>query len=269
MRARRRLVIAGSAGLLAGVVAGVFVWRAIAAGENATTTAATPAPTTAATTTTTPVWISPRETRIGPAVFLPLELEIEGGLLVLSYEMADLAPLGGRELDPAAPAPAAPAAFTLRWAGGEVSERVVAPSNRAVRFPIPEGFVIGTIQEITIDSYWMAAPMQLPIALPRDGGAWEPIGPGMGARIHQVVEQADDFLVIVELDGPGATMSHLAITGAAREWASASSSMLATPRWTLSYRGEALPEPIPLMVVGVEWIELEAAAPVEFAELIE
>lgn len=262
-------MIAGSAGVLAGIVAGVFTWSAIAGDETGTTAATTVTPTAAAATTTTPVWISPRETRLGPAVFLPVDLEIEGRFLVLSYEMSGLAPLGGEELDRAAIPSAAPAAFTLRWAGGEVSERVVAPSNRAVRFPIPDGFAIGTIQEITIDSYWVAAPMQLPIALPRDGGAWEPIGPGMGARIHQVVEQADDFLVIVELDGPGATMSHLAITGAAREWASASSSMLATPRWTLTYRGETLPEPIPLMVVGVEWIELEAAVPVEFAELIE
>jgi hypothetical protein len=269
MRVRRALVIAGSAGLVAGIVAGVFVWRAVADEAGPATTAATATPTTAATTTTSPVWVSPRETRIGPAVFLPLELEIEGSWLVLSFEMAGLAPQGGEEPDPLGHVPAAPAEFTLRWTGGEVSERVVAPSNRAVRFPIPDDFALGTIREISIDSYWVAAPVRLPIALPRDGGAWEPIGPGLAARIHQVVEQAEDFLVIVELDGPGALMSHMAITGAAREWASSSSSMMATPRWTLAYRGETLPEPIPLTVVGLQWIELESAAPVAFTELLE
>ena len=271
MPGRRGFVIALLAGLVAGTVAGGFAWSAIAGDGGAVVPAATTAPVTTGTTTTTaPAWITARETRLGPAAFLPVELQREGRFLVLSFEMANLAPLGGYELELVGNgALAAPASFTIRWPGGAVSERVVAPSNRAVRFPVPDDFALAEIQEITIDSYWLAAPMRLPIALPRAGGAWEPIGPGLGARIYQIVEQAENHLVIVELDGPGALMANMAITGAEREWASSSSSMLGSPRWTLDYRGTELPDPVPLMVVGFQWIELAADVPVDFAELLE
>jgi len=270
MQRSRAFALAGLGGALVGITIGLLAWDTVAGPGGAEEAAMTVG---AAESTSTPPaahWVNARETRLGPAALVPTELELEGRQLLLSYEMANLAPLGGSDRQIAGGgALAAPASFTLRWAGGEVSARVVAPTNRAVRFPLPDGFLYSQIEEIRIDSYWVAAPVRLPIDLPRDGGGWVPIGPGLGARIYQIVEQAENFLVIVELDGSAALLRGLAITGEAREWASSSSSMLGSPRWTLDYRGDDLPDPVPLVVIGIEWIELAAARSVALAELLE
>jgi hypothetical protein len=251
--------LAGAIGLAGGILAAILLLpRAAPLAERGA-----PA-TTPPTSTTAPSWVSPSETRLGPAAVIPSGLQLEGGRMLFTYEIERLAPSAGESVDPDFEAlpPAAPASFTLTYAGGTTTARVVAP-GQAGWFDVPEGITLDQVESIEITSYWLAAPAGYHIQLSPGSGAWVDIAPGVRARILQVVEQAENRLVIVELADEGGRAESLSIAGEGRDWQSSSYSMAGGQRWTLDFRGETLPDPVTLVVRGVSWLEVPGGGPVD------
>ena len=257
----RRTALLAAAGLAAGTAAAFFL---MPGGGSA---AGTPSTTIAATTTTTaPPWVNRRETRLGPAVVLATGLQMEGSRVLFTYEVVPITPLPAADSpDPVLEevSPTAPASFTLTYPGGTTTARVLGPGQRAGRFEVPSGITLDQVEAISIDSYWVAIPAGYTIELSTSSGAWVPVAPGVRARILQVVEQAENTLVIVEMEGTSGLAGDLAIGGEGREWQSSSSSLSGGLRWTLDFRGETLPDPVRLVVRGVGWIEVAGGGPVD------
>jgi len=257
-----RLALLAAAGLIAGAAAGflVFPGAAVPAADGSTTTAAT--------TTTAPPWIGRHETRIGPTVLVPRGLDMEGDRLLLTYDLYPITPLaetGGESSE--SMAGAVPASFTLTYPGGIVSYRVLGPTQRAARFEVPPGVSPDRVEAISIDSYWLSVPGGYTIELSPSSGAWVSAAPGVRARILQVLEQANNYLVVVELEADAILTQHLAIAGEGRDWQSSSYSQIGGQRWTLDFRGETLPDPLRLTVRGVAWIEVPGGGPVDLGGL--
>lgn len=254
-----RTALCAAAGLAAGAATAFFF---MPSGEGATTTTTV----AVAATTTAPPWVNRRETRLGPGVLLATGLQMEGSRGLFTYEVEPITPLAPSD-SPYNPTeevvPAAPASFTLTYPGGTTTARVPGPGRRAGRFDIPAGITLDQVEAITIDSYWVAVPAGYTIDLSPSSGAWVPAAPGIRARILQVVEQAENRLVIVEMEGEAALAGDLAIAGEGREWQSSSSSQLGGLRWTLDSRGQTLPDPVRLVVRGVGWIEVAGGGPVD------
>lgn len=257
----RRLALLAAAGLAAGAAAAFFLLPGDA--SPAVTTSTTAA--AAETTTTAPPWVSSHETRIGPTVVVANGLQMEGSRVLFTYDlyaigpMADFISLEGADLI----AGAVPASFTLTYPGGTVSARAQSPAGRAGRFEVPAGFTLDQVQAISVDSYWVAVPTGYAIDLSPSSGAWVPAAPGVRARILQVVEQAENRLVIVELESEAGLAGDLAVAGEGRDWQSSSYSQIGGQRWTLDFRGETLPDPVRLAIRGVAWIEVAGGGPVD------
>ena len=258
--AARRLTLLAAAGLAAGAAAGYLLLPAGGGTIAATST------TAAATTTTTLLWASARETRIGPAVVVPTGLQMEGDRVLFTYDLSPISPtaaLASPDRPPEDPATASPASFTLTYPGGTVSARALGPGQRAGRFEVPDGIGPAEVEAITIDSYWVPVPAGYEIDLSPTSGAWVPAAPGVRARIAQVVDQAENYLVIVELDSEPLLAEDLGIAGKGREWQASSHAMSPGTRWTLDFRGDTLPDPVRLTVRGVAWIEVPGGGPVD------
>jgi hypothetical protein len=225
--------------------------------------------TVSSTSTTAPdTWVSEFETRLGPAALFPISLEVEGTELVVVYDMLPLTPRQPEAELVNDGGLAAPSRFTMAWAGGEVTTRVVAPSNRAARFEVAEGFGVADIESIRVDGYWVAAPIDLGVAYDPTGAEWSRIAPGVEARISTVLDQPDNYIVKVEYRGE-ALATDLFVVGDDREWARLSGSMIGRPVWTLDYRGEQLPDPFVLNTVGVVWVEVEGGGPVDISGVLQ
>jgi len=253
-----RVALLAVAGLAAGAAAAFLMLPGATGSTEGSPT------TTAPTTTTVPPWIGRHETRIGPTVFVPQGLEVEGNRLLFTYDLYPITPLA--EASPESPelaAGAVPASFTLTYPGGAVSYRVLGPTQRAARFEVPVGVTPDQVQAINIDSYWLPVPGGYTIELSPSSGAWVPAAPGVRARILQVLEQATNYLVVVELEADAILTEDLAIAGEGRDWQSSSYSQIGGQRWTLDFRGETLPDPVRLTVRGVAWIEVPGGGPVD------
>jgi len=61
------------------------------------------------------------------------------------------------------------------------------------------------------------------------------------------------------VDGPQSLTEQMTIDGLGREWVRSSRSMLGSHRWTLDYRGADLPDPLPLVARGIQWLEIDSA----------
>lgn len=255
---RRRLAVSALAGLAVGLTVALLLLPA--GGGNAADIS-----TTAATTATTaPVWVSPRETRIASTVVIGSRLQMEGDRVLFTYNLYGMAPFSGlAPRDAHLPVVAAPASLTLAYAGGTSSTRGLGPTQRAGRFEVPPGITLDQVEGISIGSYWVPVPAGYTIDLSPSTGDWVPAAPGVQARIVQVVEQAENRLVIVELGGDAALTGGLAIAGEGREWQSSSYSQIGGGRWTLDFRGQTLPDPVQLVVRGVGWIEVAGGGPVD------
>ena len=212
------------------------------AGATTTTTAA------AATTTTAPTWVEPaRDASRLRRWWSPPACRWKADRILFTYDLSPhRAPRGRgpRRSLRSLLAAAAPASFTLTYPGGTTSARALGPGQRAGRFEVPAGVTTAEVQAITIDSYWVPVPGGYTIELSPSSGAWVPAAPGVRARILQVVEQAENRLVIVELEGDAILADDLAIAGEGRDWQSSSYSQIGGLRWTLDFRGEALPDPV-------------------------
>jgi hypothetical protein len=210
--------------------------------------------------------VNPGETRLATTVVVATGLQTEGDRILLTYDLYLITPLAdivALEAPPDLLAGSVPASFTLTYPGGSSPARVLGPGQRAGRFEVPAGITTAEVESITIDSYWVPVPAGYTIDLSPTSGAWVPAAPGVRARIVQVVAQAENSLVIVELEGDALLAEDLAISGRGREWQSSSYSQIGGQRWTLDFRGGQLPDPVSLVVGGIAWIELPGGGPLD------
>jgi hypothetical protein len=255
----RRLALLTATGLAAGAAAAFFLLPGHTAPAASTST-------TAAATTTTPTWLNEHETRIGSTLVIATELQMEGKRILFTYDLMGIGPLqDAASADPPLEflAAAVPASFTLTYPGGTSTARVLGPGQRAGRFEVPEGVTTEQVEAISVDSYWVPVPAGYSVDLSPSSGAWVPAAPGVRARILQVVEQAENYLVIVELESEAILTENLSVAGEGRDWQSSSYSQIGGQRWTLDFRGETLPDPVRLAVQGIAWIEVAGGGPVD------
>ena len=260
-----RALAAGAAGLAGGAAAALLLLPGGGPQEAASTTVP------ATTTSTVVPWVNRHETRLGPAVVVPTGLQLESGKLLFTYDLVPITPLAGgappeEELELAPPA--APASLVVTFTGGASSTAAVAPGQTAGWFDVPADLTLDQVEGIAVTSYWIAAPAGYTVELSPSTGAWVSIAPGVTARIAQVLEQAENRVVIVEFDDEGSRGSDLSIVGEGRDWLSSSSSLSGGgQRWTLDFRGAALPDPVTVVVRGVVWVEIAGGGSLDLAGL--
>lgn len=258
-----------ASGLLAGVLAAVLP-QGWGDGDGPTTTVAS------STTTTVPetpreVWLSPYETRIGPAVVIPTAATLGGAELEVTYDVEPIGPASAAAegIPAAAEALAGPGDWTLTAGGTTYRSASLSPTNRSVRFAVGEGFLLESIEELRIDSYFAMFPIYIPWDVDSEDREWAMLGPGLRLRLVDVTEQPNNYLVRVETDLPTALLGEMSVEGRGRDFLNSSVSMIDLPRWTIDYRVAELPEEIPLVARGLMWIELHADAPVTLEGLEE
>lgn len=240
--AARRLALLAAAGLAAGAAAAFFLLPAGA--KSAAVTSTTEA--SATTTTSAPVWVKAHETRLGSTVVVASGLQMEGSRILFTYDLYPIVPLEAFELLEEAPellAGTVPASFTLTYPGGTTTARPLGPRQKAGRFEVPAGITTAQVEAITIDSYWVPVPGGYTIELSPSSGAWVPAAPGIRARIVQVVEQAENRLVIVELEGEATLANDLAIAGEGPDWQSSSYSQIGGGAGPSTSAGRCCPTP--------------------------
>lgn len=253
--ADRRTLNAVAAGLAVGVL-GTAAVLAVTADEPATASTTAVAATT--TTTRPSAWVDPEEGRIGPSAVVANRLRRETGQLVLEYDVIGLTPASG--VEPHFETASTPAAWVLVTADAEIPSRALSPGQTSVRFTTDAEPT--EVAGARIESYWVPVPLEVPLVVSPSDASWHEIVPGLRIRILQIVEQSGSFLVILEGGGDAPTFQSIGVEGIGRDWASSSRSMLGSVRWTLDYRGEALPDPMRMMVRGTSWVEIETDVPV-------
>jgi hypothetical protein len=249
--ADRRTLSAIGAGLAVGIL-GTAAALAVTA-DDSPDVSTTQAVATTTTTSQPSAWVDPEEARIGPSVVVADRLRREGSQLVLEYDVIGLTPVSG--VDAHFETTSIPAAWVIETADAEVAARALSPGHNSVRFTTD-----AAPSEVTgahIESYWVPAPLEIPLEVSPSDASWHEIVPGLRIRILQIVEQSGSFLVILEGGGEAPTFQGIGVEGIGRDWASSSRSMLGTVRWTLDYRGEALPDPMRMMVRGTSWVEID------------
>jgi len=257
---QRSIRTAAAGGLLLGALAAGLVLLALGGDpEPAGASPDSPATATSATTTT-PTWVSPLETRIGPAALVPTTLTLEDDEVRLAFDLYALTPSGGRAGGPPGrDAAAAPDHWTLLASSGDIEAEAPAHTAGGITFTVPAGFTLDDVLGVRIDRYRVAVPMWYPLDIAAGDASWHDAGPEFRVRLADVLEQRENFLVIVEVEGPAGLVREMSVEGRGREWVSSSRSMVGTNRVTLDFRGAELPDPLPLVALGVEWVPVEAA----------
>lgn len=157
-----------AAGFLAGIaLAAVGILLAPSA-PGAVSSTTTTAPVTSVARSG-PWWFSPAETLLGPTALLIESVEVDGGEVVVRYQTLDLAPpaIGRmRALEESNPffAPprdepvVAPERWVLETVNGEYEGFTPSARTPTARFDVPDGFVLGTITGLRLESYRMRMP---------------------------------------------------------------------------------------------------------------
>jgi hypothetical protein len=218
-----------------------------------------PAASTASTTTTTliPEWFHPSEVVIGPAVLVPGSLGLWTGTVIFKYRLEPIAPSTvGPEDD--VDTVVFPDRWTLLTENGEITTRSM-PWSREASFRAPAGFRLDEIKGLRLDTYWLLTPARIPFLPSPTDFTSHTLAPGLTASLTRVQRQATGFVVAVELrseDGVGT--GNLSVEGVGRRWVASSADQTDTTRWSMSFSGEELPDPLPLEVRGVLWAPVRA-----------
>ena len=151
-----------------------------------------------------------------------------------------------------------PTRWTLLASETEFAAETLPETTRVV-FDVGVGFDPRAITGLRLDQYLLRSPMRVDFRPEPDDFTPHVIAPGITAALDLVQPQSSGTIVRVRLaaDLPGAT-SELGAEGVGPGWVSASSNFGGGGLWTLSFEGDELPDPIPLVVRGIVWIPLES-----------
>jgi hypothetical protein len=221
---------------------------------------ADPAPIITTTTTTTiplSTWIDGTELVVPPVVIVPTDVDHDGGLVVVQYDIVEMIP----EPLPRFPVTEAvrPSAWTLLTEDGEITTRIDPTASR-VEFDVGFDFDPRAITGLRLDEYLVGSPLQtwfLPA--PDDFTAYE-IAPGVTAALDIVQRQSSGAIVRVQLSAEQlGAVDDLAAEGIGPGWVVASSNFGGGGLWTLSFDGAELPDPLPIRVRGIVWVPIPAS----------
>lgn len=266
-------------GFLAGVLlagAGIVLApKAASVGQTTTTT------TQPALLDTGPWWFSSTETVVGPTAILPLEFVIDEGDLVLRYELRDISPEAiGRmrtleESNPFFATPreepvVAPEHWVLETVNGEIEGVTLSARRSSARFDVPDGFVIGTITGLRLESYRMRMPYVFDFeAAPVPGTTYE-LDEGFSFTIVRVLEQSTTSILQVDYltpsdDFTAGEPTPVIISGVGPEWLSYNQRQAGGVFGGLQLirEGGALPDTIVLRVRTTYWVPFETSVDID------
>lgn len=231
------------------VAAGLFVAAAAITGllrGDGGTQSGTTTPTSSTTTVPLAVRISPAEITVPPTVIVPVSIDADAGLVVVDYDLVPTAV--GTD------AAVRPTRWTLLAGSAEIPAEV-DPSSSRVAFVVGSDFDPATITGIRLDEYVLRSPIQAWFRPAIDDFSAHAIAPGVSASLDIVQEQSQGAIVRVRLatDLLGGS-SDLAAEGVGPGWVTASGNFGGGGLWTLSFVGETLPDPLPILVRGIAWI---------------
>lgn len=252
--------------VLGGVVGITLGNRATAVSATATT------PPVVATTTTVPepFFVEPGETVVGPAVVIPDDIRLDGGQVVLSFELSSLAPVGdaasvaqflGFQAIEEVPAADLETVYLDSWVlsttNGDIPGTVASPVARSVRFDVGEDFSLDSVTSVKLQSYALLIPIEREFTVDPANDVFE-VAPGMTARLLAVTEQARTIVQVELISERDFNYDHVVLSGAGPGWKSAVREAEGRPRWNLTYDAPQAPDPIPLRIAGSIWIPIES-----------
>jgi hypothetical protein len=241
-----------------------------------------PSESTTTTTAVVPVeafYVSPAEVAVGPAVLIPLALNVESGAASLAFELhhlmptQDLAPggmfvpfRGWESVDPVDITVVYPDAWTIVIDGQDVAGSVASPQARAARFDVPSGLSAEDVEAIRIDGYRLRVPIDQPFTFDRSVST-APAAPGVTATLVQVSEQPDSTIIRVELsmDQPE-DADGVDVVGAGPGWLGSVREAEGGLRWNLTFAGSA-PERIELRLRGSLWLHVHEEIEIDLGGL--
>lgn len=241
------------------------------------------APTVVTTTADPPGpwWHSRTETRVGPTVILPQEIVFDEGDVVVHYQTRDIAPPAiGRirtleESNPFFAQPreepvAAPERWILETVGGEFEGTSPSARTAAARFAVPEGFVLGTVTGLRIESYRMRMPYVHELEIAPVVGSTYRLDEGFSFTVTGVLPQSDSTILHIDYVAPSDSFTAgepapVIISGVGPEWVSYNEREAGGMSGGLQLvrRGGGLPDTIRLRVRTTYWIPFETSVEVE------
>jgi len=226
------------------------------------------------TTAAQAVFVTHGETVVGPVVIVADEPRLDGGQLVINFDVAGLAPTA----DAASVVEYAGFGSTLvvlpedldtvfldQWSlkttSGEIPGVVANPAARAARFEVGADFDPASIIEVAITSYALRTPFDATVAL-APGAEFASVAPGVSAHLLAVTEQ-DNTIVQVELVSErDFNLDAVSVSGSGAGWVAGVREAEGRPRWNLTFDSPQVPSPIQLDVAGSIWITVEQRVPV-------
>ena len=223
--------------------------------------------TVTTTTTTLPVWVRGTEIVVGPAVVIPQQVAVSGDEVTVLFTTQQIGPAA-----PDGPGGVIPDRWTLVTSQGEVGSEGASHLG-TVMFALPAGTTVAAdITGLRLDTYWIAAALQTQISLSATDITPHEIAPGVTVALVAVQPQGTGALVVTETGtraiGSAGTASvsglgaDLAVSGIGPGWGSTSSNFGNRSRWTLTYYGEGIPDPITLQITGQIWLPLTSGVTV-------
>ena len=244
---RLRLALWAAGGIVLGAAATLAIGRTAGGGD--------PPPDAASTTTTepAPMWFEPQEIVLGPAVIVPESLQVMNSGVRLDFRLEPITP-ASHGPDDAVDTAVFPDWWTLLTDEGPIAARS-APWTREVLFDVPDGFTADRIRGLRLDSSWLLAPIRAPFTPDADDRSRHDIAPGVTAEVALVQDQSGGALVVVDLAAADPFIADdLAVQGTGAGWRPSTPNVSGTTRWSLLYLRGALPDPIPMEVLGTAWM---------------
>ena len=225
------------------------------------------APTT--TAAPLPVFVSPAETVVGPAVMVAAEPELDRNQVVVNFDLFSRAPTADAgdvlqqlgfgntlTIEPEDLDTVFLDDWILSTSSGDIPGTVANPAARAARFDVGENFDLSSIRSVSLASYSLLTPVSASIRLDA-GSESSPMAPGITARLLAVTEQANTIVQVELLSDRGFNLDNLRVSGEGPGWLSAVREAEGRPRWNLTFDSEAAPSPISMRVEGSVWISVD------------
>jgi hypothetical protein len=241
-------------------------------------------PTTSAAVATTIAdawWFSPAESVVGPTAVLVQDVEMDGSELVVRYELRDLAPEAiGRmrtleESNPFFASPreepvVAPERWVLETVSGEYEGLSRSARTPAARFDVPDGFVIGTITGLRLESYRMRMPYVFDIEVEPIPGTTYELDEGFSFTIVRVLEQSSTTILQIDYltpsdDFTAGEPTPVIISGVGPEWLSYNQRQAGGVFGGLQLirEGGDLPDTVTLRIRSTYWVPFETTTTID------
>ncbi len=248
---------------------------------------AAPEPTATTATTQPPdrigraVWVAPGETVLGPTVLVPQGFALAEGRLDFAYALHDIAPPAYGVFADDGAAIIAPEAWTLTTTGGEIAGSTVSKEARTAAFEVPDGFSLDQITGLRLDRHRIRLPVRHRLDIPLDDFADRVLQEGVTVGLDLVLPQSNNTIVRVRshsdatdgfvLGGGAQTfVDEFADRPLIRGVGSGFTQVgFAENGVQLTYEGDVLPDPLPLLVMVRGWVGRDAPIDIDLSGVVD